>query len=169
MADKVIILPPTATVKEASITVSFFKLASAVSTEEKLLTDVDCVSIRGRMLYRTVNGKRHGWEGHDIAKLVAAYPDNPDVQAIVPLWEQWGKHSTVPHTLSEKAAIEAAAGVKDPLTALKDANVEKTDLAKTVDTYVEPIDAASLEQVKFVFGIEAKDGVVTGADDALLG
>jgi len=166
MADKVIILPPTATVKEASITISFFTLASAVSTDEKLLTDVECVSIRGRMLYKTANGKRRGWEGHDIAQMIAAYPDHPEVQAIVPLWEQWGKHSTTRHTLSEKAAIDAAAGVKDPITALKDANVEKTDLAKTVNTYVEPIDAATLDQIKVAAGIAVE---AVGADDAILG
>ncbi len=154
MTDKVIILPPAPGVKEARLTVSVFRLANAVSTDEQALANVECVSIRGYMQYVTEKGQRRSWEGHDIAKMVEAYPDNKDVQAIAPLWQDWGKHASQPFTGAEKTAVDAAVDAQlDPFTAVKDAEATKTPLAKTVDTYVEPIDAKTLTAVKAAFGI----------------
>lgn len=152
MAEYVINLPPVGDVVEASITLRTGVKATAKSVDLEDLVDVPYVEIEGSMRY-VPGHKPSAWRGHDIAKMFAAYPEHVDVQAIVPLWQRWGRHAQQNFTRVQKEALESANRggrvTKETLqAALKTADRGHVYGAQEL---VDPLDAGVFDTIVSVF------------------
>lgn len=170
MATYVINLPPVGDVVNAWIRLRTKTLPTAKHVDGVTdLTDVECVEISGYCRHATWS-----WEGHDIVDILRLYADNPDVQAIVPLWQRWGMHSQKRRTLADQAVFDeslkaglfpySAVAATDPDTGklvIADKNAQldpklsfkPVAVATSTDVFVEPLDDGVLDQIKASFGV----------------
>ncbi len=167
--EKIIELPPTGDISRAWIRLRIRTEENAKSVTLDDLFDVECVEIDGFCQHAG-----YSWEGHDIADLVANYPDHPDVLAIAPLWERWGQHSQKRRTLDQQDSFDKAlqAGIfpYKAEVAIDSKTGEKVIIAKgdvkdpeltfepvadeqSLAVYVEPLDVGVLDEIKTAFGV----------------